>query len=97
MAPHQVSITSDFLEPMKSNDNHNKHPKKRKSSFYTVLSCRDCCVITSVDGPLCGVKPVYDSSDSRCRENSYKVGQDNNRQKRNSDSQSSPSHNSPRR
>ena len=45
-----------------------EYPTRRKS-FYTALSCRDCCVITSVDGPICGVKPVTDDvSDPRYRQ-----------------------------
>ena len=35
---------------------HEEEPSRRRKNFYTTLSCRDCCVITCVDGPICTSK-----------------------------------------
>ena len=60
MAPHRAAFETGYRDSLSPEERSSSASRKsRKKGFYTVLSCRGCCVITSVDGPFCGVKPIH--------------------------------------
>ena len=60
MAPHKEVFETGYRDSLSPEERSSSASlKSRKKGFYTALSCRGCCVITSVDGPFCGVKPIH--------------------------------------